>query len=103
MPVYNKLVRDRIPEIIEKSGRKAKTSILYEDEYYKELVNKLSEEVNEFIESDNLEEIADIMEVLDTLLNVKGIDWEKVKEIQDEKRQKRGAFKKKIYLIEVED
>lgn len=95
---YNKLVRDRIPEIINSKGEKAICRILDDEEYLKELNIKLLEEANEFIEAGNIEELADIMEVLEAIAKVKNIDWEDVRKEQKFKRDKRGAFEEKIYL-----
>lgn len=98
---YNKLVRDKIPEIIEQNGEKPIYRVLDNAEYLKELNIKLLEEANEFIEADNVEELADIMEVLDAIAIVKNISWNEVKKEQEIKRDKRGAFVNKIYLESV--
>ena len=73
MKVYNKLVRDKIPEIISKDNRKAITKILNDEEYLNELNKKLKEEVNEYFEDNNLEELADIVEVIYGILNAKNV------------------------------
>ncbi|MFZ5967407.1 MAG: phosphoribosyl-ATP pyrophosphohydrolase [Bacillota bacterium] len=101
MPVYNKLVRDKISNIIESEGKRAITTVLPKDEYYKALVTKLHEEVQEFAESDSIEEIADILEVIDALIAAKGVTKEQVCMIQERKRTERGGFEKKILLREV--
>lgn len=98
MGKYKKLVRDKIPEIIKNNGEEPLWRVLNEEEYLKELNIKLIEEVNEFIEAGNVEELADIMEVLEALAKVYHIDWGEVTTEQEIKRQKRGAFEKKIYL-----
>lgn len=103
MPIYNKLVRDRIPEIIEKSGKTAKTRILDKDTYYEALITKLLEEVKEFIESDDTEEIADILEVLDAILKSRDIPWDEVWDLKKYKRDERGGFEDRIFLEEVID
>lgn len=101
---YNKLVRDKIPEEINNmEGRKAAFRIMDDDEYAKELNRKLLEECHEFIEENNLEELADVMEVIEAIIQLKGIQWDKVRKIQEEKRNKKGAFNKKIYLEYVEE
>ena len=76
MKVYNKLVRDKIPEIISKDNRKAITKILNDEEYLNELNKKLKEEVNEYFEDNNLEELADIVEVIYGILNAKNVTLE---------------------------
>ena len=98
MKVYNKLVRDNIPEIMIQNGAKPVTRILTDEEYLIELNKKLLEEVKEYLESENIEEIADIEEVLLAILNVKGITRDNLEEIRKTKTLKRGAFNKKIFL-----
>ncbi|AOT71910.1 nucleoside triphosphate pyrophosphohydrolase [Geosporobacter ferrireducens] len=101
MPIYNKLVRDKIPDIIEAEGKRTVTAVLEKDEYYKALIVKLHEEVQEFTESDSIEEIADILEVIDAILAAKGVTNEQVSMIQERKRTERGGFEKRIMLLEV--
>ncbi len=101
---YNKLVRDKIPEEINKmKGRKAKYRIMDDNEYTKELNKKLLEECHEFIEENDIKELADVMEVIETIVKLKNINWEEVRKIQIEKRNKKGSFNKKIYLEYVEE
>lgn len=107
MPVYNKLVRDRIPEIITKQGLSLTTRILEDDEYLTELRTKLQEETNEFLSAESsgeaIEELADIMEVIHALAEAHGASVQELERIRAEKADKRGGFKDRIYLIEVED
>lgn len=107
MPTYNKLIRDRIPEIIEKTGKNFETRILEEDEYINCLKTKLREELDEYFNAENdeeaVEEMADILELMNFLAEVHGGSMDKVEEIRKEKAEKRGSFKEKIFLIEVED
>lgn len=98
MKVYNKLVRDKIPEIINADNRKAITRILDDDEYVKELNIKLQEEVKEYLEDNNAEELADIVEVIYAILDSKDITIEEFEKIRKAKVEKRGAFKKRIFL-----
>ena len=99
MQVYNKLVRDKIPEIIESNeGIKPKTRILETTEYLKELNIKLKEELNEYLESGDVEELADLEEVLRAVLDAKNVSYEEFEKIRNKKVEKRGAFKKKIFL-----
>lgn len=102
MKTYNKLVRDKIPEIIIKNGGKPKTKILSNEEYLIELNKKLQEEVNEYFESESVEEIADIAEVLESIISTK-TTTEEFKKIKEEKANKRGSFKNKIFLEEVDE
>ena len=100
---YNKLVRDKIPENIDSmEGRKATWRIMDNDEYIKELNKKLLEEAHEFIEENAVEELADVMEVIQNIMRAKNISYEEVKKVQEIKREKKGGFSNRIYLIEVE-
>lgn len=102
--VYNKLVRDKIPEIIDsKPNQTSKTRVLDNDEYLFELNKKLQEEVSEYLESGDVEEIADIEEVLRAILDAKNVDYESFEDIRLNKVNKRGSFKKKIYLESVDE
>ena len=101
---YNKLVRDKIPEIIRNNGEIPKTRILNDEEYKKELELKLYEEYKEVIESDSvnrLEELADLLEVINALANLENKDLSDIIEIANNKSKKRGAFKEKIFLENV--
>ena len=98
MKQYNKLVRDKIPEIIEKSGRHLKYNVLNNDEYKIALDKKLDEEVSEYREAGNLEELADILEILYALCESSGGSIEELEQIRKKKAAERGAFKNKIYL-----
>jgi len=99
--VHNKLVRDRIPEIIEKSGKRAVTEILSDEEYMELLNKKLMEEVQEYLESGTVEELADIGEVMHAIMDLKGISLDEFQRVRMEKLEQRGGFKKKILLKEV--
>ncbi|MFC4409002.1 phosphoribosyl-ATP pyrophosphohydrolase [Chungangia koreensis] len=107
MPIYNKLVRDRIPEIIEKSGSTYSSRVLDETEYKEELRKKLSEEVEEYLNAmsndEAIEELADVMELIHALAVTHGSTIEEVEKVRVEKAQKRGGFEEKIYLVEVHD
>ena len=102
MKIYNKLVRDKIIDIIESEGRKTSYKILDNEEYRKELNKKLQEEVNEYIEDNNVEELADIVEVIYGILNSMDVSIEDFEKIRISKQEKRGAFNKKIYLEKAE-
>lgn len=101
--IYNKLVRDNILSIIQESGRTTKSRKLYDNEYLKELKIKLQEEVSEFLESDNIEELADIMEVIEYLYLMYNSSLEQVMKIKQEKKEKRGGFDKRLFLESVFD
>lgn len=98
--IFNKLVRDNIPDIIKNNGEEAITQILDDEIYKKELDKKLLEEVNEYLKDDNEEEIADILEVIDAILDYKQITKEQITDIKNRKVTKKGAFTKRVYLIE---
>jgi predicted house-cleaning noncanonical NTP pyrophosphatase (MazG superfamily) len=98
MKTYNKLVRDQIPEIIKANGHKCEIRILSEDEYLMELKNKLQEEVNEFLESGSVEELADIIEVVHSLSAQLGSSIKYVEKVRSTKANERGGFKEKIFL-----
>ena len=101
MKKYNKLVRDLIPEIIKEDGKVCEYEIVEKEKYYKLLEEKLKEETNEFLEDKNLEELADIMEVLFALAENLGYSEEELLNKRDEKRIKRGGFKAGIVLKSV--
>ena len=102
MKVYNKLVRDKITDIIEADGRMAKYIILDNNEYRKELNSKLQEEVKEYLDDNNVEELADIVEVVYGILNSKDVTIDEFEKVRIKKQEERGAFNKKIYLEEAE-
>ncbi len=103
MKKYNKLVRDKIPEIIRQNNKNVITEILDEERYKKELDRKLVEEVNEYIKDDNIEEIADVLEVIYAILDYKKVSKEEVEKIRTNKKINRGAFSRRIYLKNVEE
>ena len=98
---YNKLVRDRIPEIIEASGKSCTVEVLDKDSYIEMLDAKLQEELNEYQESKSLEELADLLEVMGAVVKARGYTWEQLTAIRKDKREKRGAFEKRLLLKEV--
>ena len=98
---YNKLVRDRIPEIIEASGKRCVCSTLSDEEYFAKLDEKLNEELAEYQESKSMEELADLLEVIRAVAIAWGSSMEEVESIRRDKAAKRGGFEKKILLTEV--
>ena len=94
-----KLVRDKIPEIIEASGATPLTRILETEEYLSCLETKLDEEVQEFHESKATEELADILEVVYALAEAHGCSRAELQEIFDTKHAARGGFEKRIYWM----
>lgn len=103
MKTHNKLVRDKIPQIIEKDGKTCKTRILSNDEYKENLNLKLHEEFKEYQEINDIEELADMVEVINAILKVNDISLEEFEKIRLDKRNKNGGFDDKIFLEEVSD
>lgn len=99
--IYNKLIRDNIPEIIQKSGKIAIVEIAEDEELLNFLNTKLSEELKEYNASGDVEELADLVEVVHAILDQKGVSIEQFKSIREEKNQKIGAFKKGLVLLKV--
>ena len=98
MGTYNKLVRDKIPDIIKSNGEKPIIKRLDDSEYIYQLNINILEEINEYLESGEVEELADLEEVLRAILDYKKISYSEFEEIRKEKVKKRGAFKKRIFL-----
>lgn len=98
----NKLVRDYIPAICEENGKKTETRTLEDNEYTSELCKKLKEEVEEYFLSNEQEELADILEVIEALAENQGSSLKEVMAIKQNKQNKNGAFKKRVFLISVE-
>lgn len=102
MQVYNKMVRDKIPEIMVNNGEKPIIQILDDKEYRFNLEQKLNEEVNEYHESKRIEELADILEVVYALCELNGYTQEDLMDVYQQKHAERGGFSKKIFLIRKE-
>ncbi len=101
MKIYKKLVRDKIPQIIEEDVKECEVRIASKEEQYELLLKKLHEEVNEFIEDKNLEELADVMEVVFGLARYLGYSEEELMRKREEKRKERGGFLDGIVLEKV--
>ena len=97
--LYNKLVRDKIPEIIAQQGESANIRILNGKEYTVALEQKLDEETAEFHKEKNLEELADILEVVYALAENLGKSRAELQEVYEKKHQERGGFRDRIFLI----
>ena len=98
--VYNKLVRDNIPEIITKNGDSCITKVLDNPEFFRALIQKMHEETNEFAKDKTLEELADMFEVFSMLLLCSGHTIEDVAIAAESKRIEKGGFHNKIFLVE---
>lgn len=104
MKIYNKLVRDKIPEIImQNDGKECHTKVLNDTEYLEALNTKLQEELKEYLESGAVEELADLEEVLRAILDAKKVSFAEFENIRQSKVNKRGAFKNKIFLESVDE
>ena len=97
---YNKLVRDLIPDIIEREGNECRTRILSDEEYLKMLDAKLDEELLEYHQDQNIEELADLLELIQAAAIARGYTLEELEAVRAEKAKKRGGFEKKIFLID---
>ena len=100
---YNKLVRDRIPEIIASDGKTCVCETLSDEDSLRLLDAKLTEELSEYQESRSLEELADLLEVLRAVAKARGWTWEELEQARQDKAAKRGGFEKKILLKEVRE
>lgn len=103
MKIYNKLVRDRIPEIIEASGKTHTIHIAGDKEFEQYLCKKLIEEVQEFNADPCAEEMADVLEVIESLMKHFQLNSEEVQRIKKEKQENRGGFGKRIILESVHE
>ena len=99
--VYNKLVRDKIPEIITASGKTCEIEILSDEAYLQMLDKKLDEELAEYHKDQNIEELADLLEVLYAVTKARGYSLEELYQVRDEKQKSRGGFDRKILLKSV--
>ena len=100
---FNKLVRDKIPEIIKSSGDVPFVHIADGKEYEESLRNKLDEEVKEFLNHPSVEEAADILEVVHAICDLKGVNLNNLEEIRKKKVEERGAFQQRIILEKTDD
>ena len=98
---YNKLVRDKIPEIIKVSGKTCETGVLSDEEYLQMLDKKLDEELAEYHKDQNIEELADLLEVLYATAKARAYSIEELEQVRIEKQKARGGFDMKILLKSV--
>ena len=99
---YNKLIRDKIPEMIEKNGGKAVIRQLSHEEFVRFLEMKLDEEVGEYHRDRNVEELADILEVVFALADSMGCSYEELMKIRQHKYDARGGFRDRVFLVSKE-
>ncbi|MFZ3588916.1 phosphoribosyl-ATP pyrophosphohydrolase [Bacillus sp. DJP31] len=107
MPLYNKLVRDLIPDVIDRAGKTYSTRILEDEEYILELKKKSFEELEEYMKTTNteeaMEELADLLEIIHALAECHDTSFKEIEVIRKQKAITKGAFKNKVFLIDVED
>lgn len=96
--VYEKLVRDRIPEIIEAQGEVPLVEILDGEAYRRCLDQKMQEELEEYLEDGSMEELADLIEVIRAAIAARGCTWDEVEALRTAKAQRNGAFEKRLFL-----
>jgi predicted house-cleaning noncanonical NTP pyrophosphatase (MazG superfamily) len=100
MTEYNKAIRDKIPEIIKESGFESKIEILSDEKFLIKLEEKLKEELEEYNQSKSVEELADLLEVIERIAELKGITLESLNNMKEQKSKERGKFKKNLFLLE---
>ena len=103
MIVYDKLIRDKIPEIIEQSGKKCIVEVMDNDTYIDYLDQKLNEELAEYQQDKSIEELADLLEVMYAVVVARGYSVAELERIRLEKSEKRGAFEKRLLLKSVSE
>ena len=102
MKEYNKLIRDRIPEIIEKTGNEYEVEELDDKRYLESLDKKLQEELEEYLESGEIAELADLVEVIYAILDHKDISRDEFEKIRLDKKEDRGGFAERLFLLRAE-
>ena len=100
---FDKLIRDRIPEIIRNANKTAVTEAIPPTEMLDALDHKLQEEVSEYLESRAVEELADVLEVLHGIAYHTGISWNEIEAVRLQKKAERGGFEQGLRLLEVRD
>ena len=101
MVKHNKLVRDKIPEIIRADGKKCTVRVLEHSEMLNALSKKLREEVDEYLDAHDPEELADILEVIYAAAKCAGLTKAELEQMREAKAEKNGGFRDRLYLIEV--
>ena len=100
MVIYNKAIRDKIPEIIKESGKNCNVKKLDDSEFLIRLEKKLVEELEEYQESKNVEELADILEVIYRISELKGVVSDELDKIRQKKAEQRGKFDDNLFLVD---
>lgn len=97
--IFNKAIRDKIPEIIKKAGKKYELKKLSDELFLSELENKLVEELTEYQESRSIEELADLLEVVYRIVELKGSSVDELDALRKRKAEERGGFKMNLFLV----
>lgn len=100
---YNKAIRDKIPEIIDKTGKSYSVKTLSDGDFLRELEKKLHEEVTEYYEDRHVEELVDVIEVIYRIAELRELTLSDLESIRIRKREERGAFSKNLFLVEAEN
>ena len=100
MVIYNKAIRDKIPEIIKESGKNCNVKKLDNSEFLIRLEKKLVEELEEYQDSKNVEELADILEVIYRISELKGVVSDELDKIRQKKAEQRGKFDDNLFLVD---
>lgn len=100
---YHKLIRDRIPEIIEAQGKNCVTRVMEQEEYLQMVDAKLDEELAEYHKDQNIEELADLMEVIFAAAEARGYTRQQLEQVRAQKEAERGAFRERLLLLEVQE
>lgn len=98
MKEYNKLIRDKIPEIIKAAGKQCRVEVMNEEEYIDALDQKLDEELAEYQADKSLEELADLLEVVYAVVVARGYSVEELERVRKQKAEKSGGFEKRLRL-----
>lgn len=98
--IHEKLVRDLIPQLIEEGGDEAITQVLSEDELRSALRDKLKTCIDDYLESEDTEELADMLEIIRTLVQFHAISYDELEELREKKLEEYGSYDARLYLIE---
>lgn len=97
--VYKKAIRDKIPEIIEAKGLRCEYKTLKDEEFLFYLDKKLEEEIREYYQTKDVEELADLLEVIYRILELRQVSLSEIQELRTKKNLERGAFSNNLFLV----
>ena len=101
--VYNKAIRDKIPEIIEAKGLSCEYKTLNDEEFLFHLEKKLEEEINEYYQTKKVEELADLLEVAYRIIELRGVSLSEIEEMRARKKLVRGSFSENLFLVKTSE